>query len=71
MQIKIGNFKIDFENRTSKHKEYLFNEIVTLQKEIVEIVLIGHTKNRIPIAELKHKATLIKKYSRRLKLLHM
>tara|TARA_B100001559_G_C16345272_1_gene549971 strand:- start:319 stop:534 length:216 start_codon:yes stop_codon:yes gene_type:complete len=69
MQIKIGNLKIDFENRTSKHKNYLFKEIYTLRNEIVELVLIGHSKNRIPIAELKRKASLIKKYSRRLKLL--
>ena len=42
---------------------------MSLREEIIEIVLEGETRNRIPIHELKLKAKLIKKYSRRLKLL--
>tara|TARA_R110000824_G_C14915195_1_gene647073 strand:+ start:182 stop:397 length:216 start_codon:yes stop_codon:yes gene_type:complete len=70
MLIKIGKLKIDFESRTSKHRAYLFNEIMELREEIVDIVLLGEARNRIPIHELKLKAKLIKKYSRRLKLLN-
>jgi hypothetical protein len=70
MVIKIGKLKIDFESRTSKHKNYLFNEIYILRNEIVDLVLLGETRNRINVTELKHKAKLIKKYSRRLKLLN-
>ena len=61
--------RIDFESRTSKHRAYLFDQIVALREEIIDIVLIGESRNRIPIHELKLKAKLIKKYSRRLKLL--
>ena len=52
MVIKIGKLKIDFESRTSKHKNYLFNEIYTLRKEIVDLVLLGETRNRINVTEL-------------------
>jgi len=69
MVIKIGKLKIDFESRTSKHRGYLYNQIRALREEIIDIVLIGEARNRIPISELKLKARLIKKYSRRLKLL--
>ena len=69
MVIKIGKLRIDFESRTSKHRAYLFDQIVALREEIIDIVLIGEARNRIPIHELKLKAKLIKKYSRRLKLL--
>ena len=69
MVIKIGKLRIDFESRTSKHRAYLFDQIVALREEIIDIVLIGESRNRIPIHELKLKAKLIKKYSRRLKLL--
>jgi hypothetical protein len=70
MVIKIGRLKIDFESRASKHRAYLFNEIMALREEIVELVLTGEARNRINIYDLKHKAKLIKKYSRRLKLLN-
>tara|TARA_Y100000817_G_C16404056_1_gene344520 strand:- start:47 stop:262 length:216 start_codon:yes stop_codon:yes gene_type:complete len=69
MVIKIGKLRIDFESRTSKHRAYLFDQIVALREEIIDIVLIGEARNRIPLHELKLKAKLIKKYSRRLKLL--
>ena len=69
MVIKIGKVIIDFESRTSKHRAYLFDQIVALREEIIDIVLIGEARNRIPLHELKLKAKLIKKYSRRLKLL--
>ena len=69
MVIKIGKLRIDFESRTSKHRAYLFDQIVAVREEIIDIVLIGEARNRIPLHELKLKAKLIKKYSRRLKLL--
>tara|TARA_B100000029_G_scaffold245404_1_gene242532 strand:+ start:591 stop:806 length:216 start_codon:yes stop_codon:yes gene_type:complete len=69
MVIKIGKLRIDFESRASKHRAYLYDQIMSLREEIIEIVLEGETRNRIPIHELKLKAKLIKKYSRRLKLL--
>ena len=69
MVIKIGKLKINFESRTSKHRSYLYDEIMSLRQEIIEIVLEGEARNRMPIYELKLKAKLIKKYSRRLKLL--
>lgn len=70
MVIKIGKLKIDFESRSAKHRGYLFNEIMALRNEIIDLVLAGETRNRINVHELKHKAKLIKKYSRRLKLLN-
>ena len=71
MLIKIGNVRIDTRSRASKHREYLWKQIYSLREEIIEIVLIGEARNRIPVRELKHKASLIRKYSRRLKLLHI
>ena len=70
MLIKIGKLRIDFESRTSKHRQYLINQIMDLRAEIIDIVLTGEARNRIPIHILKTKAKLIKKYSRRLKLLN-
>ena len=40
-----------------------------LRSEVIDEVLIGTQNNRIPIKLLKEKAKLIKKYSRRLKIL--
>ena len=71
MLIKIGNVRIDTKSRASKHREYLWKQIYSLREEIVDIVLTGEARNRIPVRELKHKASLIRKYSRRLKLLHI
>ena len=70
MLIKIGKLRIDTRSRASKHREYLWNEIHDLREEIVEIVLRGEISNRIPVRDLKSRAALIRKYSRRLKLLH-
>ena len=69
MIIKIGKIKIDTKSRAQRHREHLWDEIRLLRDEIVDIVLIGEARNRIPVRDLKHKAKLIKKYSRRLKLL--
>ena len=63
MVIKIGKLKIDFESRTSKHRGYLYNQIRALREEIIDIVLIGEARNRIPISELKlkeYKFTIIR-----------
>ena len=71
MIIKIGKIRIDTKSRTEKQREFLLNEIISLRAEIIDIVLIGEARNRIPVKELKIKAKLIKKYSRRLKLLRI
>jgi len=71
MIIKIGKIRIYTKSRTEKHREFLLNEIISLRAEIIDIVLIGEARNRIPVKELKIKAKLIKKYSRRLKLLRI
>lgn len=69
MVIKIGKVKIDTQSRASRHRDYLWEQIYQLRQEIIEIVLAGESRNRIAVKELKHRAKLIKKYSRRLKLL--
>ena len=69
MQIKIGNVKIDTQSRLSKHRSYLYDQLTLLHQEIIELVLEGETRNKIPIKELKLKAKLMKKYRRRVKLL--
>lgn len=68
MTIKINGTTIVL-SRKKEHKNYLWGEIYRLRQEIIDDVLDGHSRNRIPIKALKRKATLIKKYSRRLKLL--
>ena len=69
MLIKIGNVRIDTQSRVSKHRSYLYKQIIDLHQEIIDIVLEGEIRNRIPVHELKLKAKLLKKYRRRLKLL--
>ena len=71
MIIKKGKIRIDTKSRTQRHREFLLNEIISLRAEIIDIVLQGEIKNRISVKELKIKAKLIKKYSRRLKLLRI
>ena len=71
MIIKIGKIRIDTKSRTQKHRDFLLDEIVSLRAEIIDIVLQGEARNRIPVKELKIKAKLTKKYSRRLKLLRI
>jgi len=68
MIIKIGNQKL-YCTRKRDHKSYLFHRIMELRSEVIDEVLIGTQNNRIPVKLLKEKAKLIKKYSRRLKLI--
>ena len=68
MIIKIGNLKVHC-TRKQDHKSYLFRRIMELRTEVIDEVLIGTQNNRIPVKLLKEKARLIKKYSRRLKLI--
>tara|TARA_A200000113_G_C8796981_1_gene332809 strand:- start:128 stop:337 length:210 start_codon:yes stop_codon:yes gene_type:complete len=68
MKIKIGN-KTILCTRRRDHKDFLFERIIQLRNEIVQEVLESSIKNRIPVKLLKHKAGLIRKYSRRLKIL--
>ena len=55
--------------RKKEHEAYLWNSIRVLRIEIIDDVLQGSIQGRMPIKELKRKAELIRKYSRRLKLL--
>ena len=61
MQIKIGNVKIDTQSRVSKHRGYLYDQLTLLHQEIIELVLEGEARNKIPIRELKLKAKLFPK----------
>jgi len=56
-------------NKKREHAEYLWRSIQQLRTEIIDDVLTGHSQNRIPVKTLKRKASLIKKYSRRLRIL--
>lgn len=68
MKIKIGN-KTILCTRKKDHRDFLFERITQLRNEIIQDVLESTLKKRIPVKLLKHKAELIRKYSRRLKLL--
>ena len=68
MKIKIGN-KTILCTKKRDHKDFLFERIMQLRNEIIQDVLESSLKNRIPVKLLKRKAELIRKYSRRLKLL--
>ena len=69
MKIKIGN-KTILCTRRRDHKDFLFERIMQLRNEIIQDVLEFSLKNKIPVKQLKRKAELLRKYSRRLKLLH-
>ena len=56
--------------RKKKHKEFLWENIRVLRQEIIDDVLMADKNGRMPVKELRRKAKLIKKYSRRLKLLN-
>jgi len=67
--IKIGN-KTLICSRKREHQDYLWENINMLRLEIIEDVLSYNKTNKIPVKDLKRKATLIKKYSKRLKLIN-
>lgn len=69
MIIKIGN-KTLICSRKREHQDYLWDNINMLRLEIIEDVLSYNRTNKIPVKDLKRKATLIKKYSKRLKLIN-
>ena len=50
-------------------KDCIFLHCLPRGSEVIDEVLIGTQNNRIPVKLLKEKAKLIKKYSRRLKLI--
>lgn len=56
-------------SRKREHADFLWRSINQLRNEIIDDVLVGHSENRMPIKTLKRKAALIKKYSRRLRIL--
>ncbi len=67
MTINIGKLKI-LCTRKKDHKSYLWNNIYSLRQEIIDDILESTRSDRhLDEAELKHKAMLIRKYSRRLK----
>jgi hypothetical protein len=66
--IKIGN-KTLICSRKREHQDYLWENINMLRLEIIEDVLSYNRTNKIPVKDLKRKAKLIKKYSKRLKLI--
>lgn len=68
MKIKIGN-KTILCTRKKDHKDFLFERIMQLRNEIIQEVLESSIRNRIPVKLLKRKAELIRKYSRRLRIL--
>ena len=68
MKIKIGN-KTILCTRKKDHKDFLFERIMQLRNEIIQEVLLSSQNGRIPVKTLKHKANMIRKYSRRLKIL--
>tara|TARA_R110000796_G_scaffold52990_2_gene124691 strand:- start:466 stop:678 length:213 start_codon:yes stop_codon:yes gene_type:complete len=70
MTIKIGN-KTLVCSRKREHRDYLWDNINMLRLEIVEDVLSYNKTGKIPVKELKRKSLLIKKYSKRLRLLEM
>ena len=70
MTIKIGN-KTLVCSRKKEHRDYLWDNINMLRLEIVEDVLSYNKTGKIPVKELKRKSLLIKKYSKRLRLLEM
>ena len=63
MMIKIGN-KTLICSRKREHQDYLWDNINMLRLEIIEDVLSYNRTNKIPVKDLKRKATLIKKYSK-------
>lgn len=70
MTVRIGSHKI-YCTRKRDHREYLWQRISELRSEIIDDVLIAERSGRMPVKALKEKAKLIKKYSRRLKLLDL
>jgi hypothetical protein len=67
MTINIGNLKI-WCTRRRDHKNFLWRSIYELRQEIIDEILIS-TRNdtHLDEPELRRKAILIRKYSRRLK----
>jgi|TARA_R110001632_G_scaffold112289_2_gene223320 hypothetical protein len=67
MTIKIGKHRI-LCTRKRDHKSYLWENIYELRQDIIDDVMLA-VRNDKPLdePELKRKALLIKKYSRRLK----
>lgn len=69
-KLKILGKSLKRNARKKDHKEHLWVSIRVLRKEIVDDVLEGAIRGRMPVKKLKRKADLIRKYSRRLKLLN-
>ena len=67
MTINLGNLKI-WCTRRRDHKTFLWRSIYELRQEIIDDILESTRSDRhLDEAELKRKAMLIRKYSRRLR----
>jgi hypothetical protein len=69
--LKLKNFvkTLKRNSRKNAHEAYLWGAIRLLRIELIDDVLRGSIQGRMPVKELKRKAELIRKYSRRLKLI--
>ena len=69
--LKLKNFvkTLKRNSRKNAHEAYLWGAIRLLRIELIDDVLRGSMQGRMPVKELKRKAELIRKYSRRLKLI--
>jgi hypothetical protein len=57
--------------KLKRHKSYLINYIFLLRSEILDEALLYNKNNKMNCEAIKNKVTLIKKYSKRLRLLNM
>lgn len=72
MKLLNFNFRQYLPNsKREDHKKYLADNIFLLHREILEDVLSYNRTGILPIKSLKHKASLVYKYSRRLRLIDM
>ena len=66
--LNVKENKMLIKNRKNGHRDYLWNSIYELRKDITNYVLKCKAKNkRIKLDKLNHKAELIMKYSEKLK----
>jgi hypothetical protein len=57
--------------KVKRHKTFLINYIFLLRSEILDEALLYNQTNKLNCEAIKTKVTLIKKYSKRLRLLNM
>tara|TARA_Y100001968_G_scaffold196089_1_gene179916 strand:- start:2175 stop:2387 length:213 start_codon:yes stop_codon:yes gene_type:complete len=57
--------------KVKRHKRFMINYIFLLRNEILHEALLYNDNNTLNCEAIKNKALLIKKYSKRLRLLNM